>query len=273
MGCAWGMRRRNGKASAATRQQIGASGPRGRRGGAVPDPEVLAKPTRRQFAAEYRLRILEEADRCTDRGEIGRLLRREGLYSSHLANWRKAGGQGAPAGLKPKKTGRKPAGTNRGDLPQARRGTRNAHPALRPRLADDQPGHRATARPARRDPIPGPAAGQRRQSLLRSPVQDPEVPPRLPRTLPGSGCGNGLLQILLPLVQHAAPTCRHRHAHPRDRLPRQSTDRAPVAPGSPSTKPGSATPNDSSADRRRQGPLPAAVWINPPDGQTSDMAH
>ena len=89
-----------------------APGAGARSGGGVPDPEVLAKPTRRQFTAEYRLRILEEADRCTDRGEIGRLLRREGLYSSHLANWRKARRQGALAGLKPKKRGRKPAGTN-----------------------------------------------------------------------------------------------------------------------------------------------------------------
>ena len=43
-----------------------------------PDPEVVAKPTRRQFTAAYRLRILEEADRCTKPGEVGRLLRREG---------------------------------------------------------------------------------------------------------------------------------------------------------------------------------------------------
>ena len=49
-----------------------------------PDPEVVAKPTRRQFTAAYRLRILEEAERCTQPGEVGRLLRREGLYSSHL---------------------------------------------------------------------------------------------------------------------------------------------------------------------------------------------
>ena len=55
----------------------------------APDPEVVAKPTRRQFAAEYRLRIVEEADRCTRPGEVGRLLRREG-YTSHLAAWRKA---------------------------------------------------------------------------------------------------------------------------------------------------------------------------------------
>ncbi len=50
-----------------------------------PDPEVVAKPTRRQFTAEYRLRIVEEAERCTRPGEVGRLLRREGLYTSHLS--------------------------------------------------------------------------------------------------------------------------------------------------------------------------------------------
>ena len=64
--------------------------PRDGRARATPDPEVVAKPKRRQFTAQYRLRILEEADRCTQPGEVGRLLRREGLYSSHLATWRKA---------------------------------------------------------------------------------------------------------------------------------------------------------------------------------------
>ena len=47
------------------------------------------KPKRRRFPAEYKLRILEEADRCTKPGELGLLLRREGLYSSHLAAWRR----------------------------------------------------------------------------------------------------------------------------------------------------------------------------------------
>ncbi len=74
----------------------------------VPDPEVVAKPTRRQFSAEYRLRILEQADRCTEPGEVGRLLRREGLYSSHLSSWRKARRQGSLRGLTPNKRGAKP---------------------------------------------------------------------------------------------------------------------------------------------------------------------
>ena len=55
----------------------------------VPDPEVVAQAKRRQFSAKYKLRILTEADQCTQRGEIGALLRREGLYSSHLTTWRR----------------------------------------------------------------------------------------------------------------------------------------------------------------------------------------
>jgi transposase len=53
-----------------------------------PDPEVPEKAQRRQFSAAYKQRILEETDRCTELGQIGALLRREGLYSSHLSTWR-----------------------------------------------------------------------------------------------------------------------------------------------------------------------------------------
>jgi transposase len=77
-----------------------------------PDPEVVAKPKRRRFTAEYRLRILEEADRCVGAGEVGQLLRREGLYSSHLANWRQARRDGALRGLRSKKRGAKPKEIN-----------------------------------------------------------------------------------------------------------------------------------------------------------------
>ncbi len=73
----------------------------------APDPEVAAKPKRRQFTAEYRLRILEEAERCTEPGEVGQLLRREGLYSSHLTACRKARRSGALRGLAAKKRGAK----------------------------------------------------------------------------------------------------------------------------------------------------------------------
>jgi transposase-like protein len=79
---------------------------------AAPDPEVEAKPRRRKFSAAYRLRILEEVDRCHGPGEIGRLLRREGLYSSHLASWRKARREGSLAALSPKKRGAKPKARN-----------------------------------------------------------------------------------------------------------------------------------------------------------------
>ena len=79
---------------------------------ARPDPEVVAKPKRRRFTAEYRLRILEEADRCTEPGEVGRLLRREGLYSSHLTAWRRARRNGALRGLTSKKRGAKPKARN-----------------------------------------------------------------------------------------------------------------------------------------------------------------
>ena len=80
----------------------------------APDPEVVAKPKRRQFTAQYRLRILEEADRCTQPGEVGRLLRREGLYSSHLTAWRKARRKGSLRELASNKRGAKPA-MQRGD--------------------------------------------------------------------------------------------------------------------------------------------------------------
>ena len=86
--------------------------PRDGRAGATPDPEVVAKPMRRQFTAAYRLRILEEADRCSQPGEVGRLLRREGLYSSHLATWRKARRKGSLRELAAKKRGAKPAERN-----------------------------------------------------------------------------------------------------------------------------------------------------------------
>jgi transposase len=60
-----------------------------------PDPEVPAKAQRRRFTAEYKLRIIEEADACREPGEIGALLRREGLYTSHLSIWREQRRAGA----------------------------------------------------------------------------------------------------------------------------------------------------------------------------------
>lgn len=70
-----------------------------------PDPEVLERPRRRQFTASFKLRILEEADRCSAPGQLGLLLRREGLYSSHLAEWRRHRAQGTLAALAPRRRG------------------------------------------------------------------------------------------------------------------------------------------------------------------------
>ena len=70
--------------------------------------EVLAKAARRRFTAEYKRRILKEAERCSRPGEIGALLRREGLYSSHLSTWRAARERGELAGLAPRRRGPKP---------------------------------------------------------------------------------------------------------------------------------------------------------------------
>ena len=72
------------------------------------DVQVAAKPQRRSFTAEYKRRLLKEADACTTPGAVGALLRREGLYSSHLVEWRRARARGELAALTPKKRGRKP---------------------------------------------------------------------------------------------------------------------------------------------------------------------
>ena len=73
----------------------------------VPDPEVIVKAQRRRFTAEYKQRILQEADAGTQHGEVGALLRREGLYSSHLNTWRQQRARGELQGLRPAKRGRK----------------------------------------------------------------------------------------------------------------------------------------------------------------------
>jgi len=80
--------------------------------GITKEVEVLAKAVRRQFTAEHKLRILREADGCTKSGDIGALLRREGLYSSHLVTWRRQRRDGELGGLAPKKRGPEPKETN-----------------------------------------------------------------------------------------------------------------------------------------------------------------
>jgi transposase-like protein len=63
------------------------------------ETEVVAKPKRRQHTAEYKLRILRELDECTGKGEVGAILRREGLYSSLISKWRDQREQGSLNGL------------------------------------------------------------------------------------------------------------------------------------------------------------------------------
>src|SRR6266566_902280 len=74
----------------------------------VPDPELVEGPKRRRFSAEYKLRVLREVEACTRPGEIGALLRREGLYSSLLSEWRKQRDAGSLQALS-RPRGRKPA--------------------------------------------------------------------------------------------------------------------------------------------------------------------
>jgi len=72
-----------------------------------PAPEVPEKKPRRRFTAQYKLRVLAEVDACTHTGEVGAILRREGLYSSNLTTWRRQREKGMLQGLTPKKRGRK----------------------------------------------------------------------------------------------------------------------------------------------------------------------
>ena len=99
----WGKRRESvGRPEFPTAGQPTANGPIN-----TPDPEVPEKTTRRKFTAAYKLRMLNEAEQCLQSGEIGALLRREGLYSSHLTTWRRQREKGVLQGLNPKKRGRK----------------------------------------------------------------------------------------------------------------------------------------------------------------------
>lgn len=73
----------------------------------APDPEVPEQKGRRKFTAKYKIEILKEADACTEPGQLGALLRREGLYSSNLTTWRRQREEGLLDALSPKKRGRK----------------------------------------------------------------------------------------------------------------------------------------------------------------------
>ena len=99
----------------------------------APDPEVTPKPIRRTFSAAAKLRLLQEADACTKPGEIGALLRREGLYSSHLVKWRRLRAAGQLQALAPQARGPKTPDSDplANELAQLRR----EHARLQARLA------------------------------------------------------------------------------------------------------------------------------------------
>jgi transposase-like protein len=92
-----------------------ANAERGGVNGSSRDTEVTPRARRRTFTAEYKARVLRQADGCKRPGELGALLRREGLYSSHLATWRRDRERGAMKALVPKKRG------PQGPSPEARR--------------------------------------------------------------------------------------------------------------------------------------------------------
>src|SRR3954454_22739634 len=95
----------------------------------VPDPELVERAKRRRFTAEYKLRILQQAEACTRPGEIGALLRREGLYTSHLTAWRKQRDAGALEALD-RPRGRKPADPREAELAALRRRAERAEAEL-----------------------------------------------------------------------------------------------------------------------------------------------
>ena len=94
----------------------------------APDPELVERPKRRRFSAEYKLRILREAEACTRPGEVGALLRR-GLYTSHLSAWRKQRDEGALEALgRPR--GRRPADRRELEIAELRRRAERAEAEL-----------------------------------------------------------------------------------------------------------------------------------------------
>ena len=95
----------------------------------VPDPELVEQAKRRSFTAKYKLGILAKADACSRPGEVGELLRREGLYTSHLTYWRKQRRDGALKELgRPR--GRKPIDRRDAEIAELRRRTERAEVEL-----------------------------------------------------------------------------------------------------------------------------------------------
>jgi transposase len=99
--------------------------------GSRPDPELAERAKRRKFTAGYKLRILREAAGATRPGEIASMLRREGLYTSHLTAWRKQQDAGALAGLEPRKRGPRGPSTEQVELRDVRARLERAEAELR----------------------------------------------------------------------------------------------------------------------------------------------
>ncbi len=130
------LEKRNGRRETqevAGRALEGAVGERKRttrgRGVSAPDPELVEVARRRRFTAEYKLGVLREADRCSAPGEIGALLRREGLYSSHLSTWRAQRDKGSLHALS-KRRGRKKSHPLQAENEKLRRRARRAESEL-----------------------------------------------------------------------------------------------------------------------------------------------
>src|SRR3954465_11513073 len=121
---------RRGPVRRASRRRARGIG-RGARAGSAsrPDPELVGRPGRRRFTAKYKLEILEQADACIRPGEVGELLRREGLYTSHLTYWRKQRKDGALKELgRPR--GRAPADRRDREIAELRRRVERAEAEL-----------------------------------------------------------------------------------------------------------------------------------------------
>jgi len=102
-------------------------------GRAAPDPEVVGRAVRRRFTAEYKRRILAEVDAAAGSGAVGRIIRREGLYSSQLTTWRQARRNSERVALEPKKRGPKPTPENplQAEYTQLKRENVQLHKKLR----------------------------------------------------------------------------------------------------------------------------------------------
>ena len=95
----------------------------------VPDPELVERAARRRYTAQYKLGIVREADACTEPGQVGALLRREGLYTSHLTYWRKQRDAGALGALG-RARGRKPADRRDAQIAELQRRAERAEAEL-----------------------------------------------------------------------------------------------------------------------------------------------